>query len=141
MQFPAAVLLLFALATPAFAQQGQGPERQVPPLIAKVPERTDFNGEWLRSDGTYRLKVAKAGKTGGVSVQYFNPNPINVESAAFSEEEGRLILTVVLRDEGYPGSTYKLFFEPSFRVLAGAYLMPQQRQEHQVYFQPVQNEK
>ena len=122
-------LLLLSLAT----THGQEPQRQVPQYIAKVPERSDFFGNWLRQDGTYRLTVSK-GKDGAVTAKYFNPDPIKVESTSFREEDGFTILTVVLRDEGYPGSTYQLSYDSSYRILAGSYLMPQSGQRHQVYF-------
>jgi hypothetical protein len=115
---------------------GQEPVREVPQYLAKVPERSDFFGEWLRQDGTYKLTVAK-GTDGGVTARYFNPDPIKVESAAFREEDGYIILIVVLRDEGYPGSTYQLTYDSSYRILAGSYAMPQSGQRHQVYFKPV----
>ncbi len=115
---------------------GSGPTVKVPPLIAKIPEKSDFFGEWMRGDGDYRLKIAKTRSANGVTVTYFNPKPINVESAQFSEQEHTVILTIVLRDEGYPGSTYRLTFDSSYRILAGAYLMPQSGQQHQVYFEP-----
>lgn len=129
-------LLLAAFGAITASAQDQGPQMQVPPLIAKLPERADFHGEWLRQDGTYKLHVEPK-KGGGVKVGYFNPKSINVESAEFIEREGMLSLVVVLRDEGYPGSTYQLMFDPSYRVLAGNYRMPGQGQQHQVYFQKV----
>ncbi len=112
---------------------------KVPPLIARIPEKSDFFGEWVRSDGTYRLTIEKT-KTGkGVVAKYFNPKPINVESAEFHERDYNIILTIVLRDEGYPGSTYRLAFDSSYRILAGAYLMPQSGQQHEVYFEPAKS--
>jgi hypothetical protein len=112
---------------------GQEPQQQVPPLIAKIPDKGDFFGQWLRQDGTYKLALSRA-KGGGVTAKYMNPNPINVESALFSQDDDLLVLTIVLRDEGYPGSTYRLHFDPAYRILVGDYLMPQSGQRHQVYF-------
>lgn len=129
-------LLLGSLALSLAQQPGQEPVQQVPPLIAKIGERSDFYGEWLRQDGTYRLTIAKD-KDGDVIAKYFNPKSINVESAEFRESQGEAILTIVLRDEGYPGSTYQLSFNSSYRILVGAYRMPQSGQQHEVYFTPV----
>ena len=126
-------LLLFSDATKA---QDQGTKEQVPSLIAKIPEKSDFFGEWLRQDGTYQLTITK-GKDGKVIAKYFNPNPINVESALFRETENGLGLQIVLRDEGYPGSNYLLHFNSSYRILVGRYLMAQSGQQHEVYFTPV----
>lgn len=135
MKFILALGGLVVLASAAFAQD-RGPQQQVPPLIAKVPEKSDFFGEWLRQDGTYRLTIAK-GKDGRVIAKYFNPNPINVESALFRDTENGLGIEIVLRDEGYPGSNYLLHFNSSYRILVGRYLMAQSGQQHEVYFTPV----
>jgi hypothetical protein len=116
--------------------QDEGPKQQVPPLIAKVPERSDFMGEWLRQDGTYKLKI-EIKKDGGVKVGYFNPKVINVESSEFIEQNGMIRLHITLRDEGYPGSKYELVFDASYRILAGNYAMPGTGQQHQVYFSKV----
>ncbi|MBG89834.1 MAG: hypothetical protein CMO80_23455 [Verrucomicrobiales bacterium] len=111
-----------------------GPVRQVPECIAKVPEQSDFIGDWLRQDGTYQLKVLRK-SDGALKVQYLNPKSINVESAEFiKDEDDAIVLMVVLRDEGYPGSTYRLRFDSSYRVLVGTYAMPSSQQQHQVYF-------
>ena len=128
------ILAVFALSLLSLAAQvGQGPKLKVPQYIAKVPERSDFVGEWLRQDGTYKLTVA-IDKNGKVAAKYFNPKPINVESASFSGEGQKTILTVILRDEGYPGSTYELGYNSSYLILVGKYVMPKQRQQHDVYF-------
>jgi len=134
MNFVSTLCALFLLVASASAQEG--PKQQVPPLIAKVSERSDFFGEWLRQDGTYKLTIEK-GKNGRVIAKYFNPDSINVESAIFRDSENGLFLEIVLRDEGYPGSNYHLFYNSSYRILAGRYLMAQSGQQHEVYFTPV----
>lgn len=134
MKFILAVGVLLSFASFSHAQQ---PEEKVPRLIAKVPERSDFFGEWLRYDGTYKLSVEK-GKDGTVVAKYFNPKSIKVESAKFHESDGAIVLTVVLRDEGYPGSTYQLSYDSSYRILVGGYLMPASGQRNQVYFNEVE---
>lgn len=134
MKFVSALCGILFLIASASAQEG--PKQQVPPLIAKVPEKSDFFGEWLRQDGTYKLTIEK-NKDGKVIAKYFNPDPINVESAIFRDSENGLFLEIVLRDEGYPGSNYHLFYNSSYRILAGRYLMAQSGQQHEVYFTPV----
>lgn len=116
----------------------QEPEKpvEIPSMLAKVPERADFHGKWLRMDGGYRLEVGKAANGEGVEVRYFNPQPINVESAKFSGKDEQLILTVVLRDTNYPGSTYRLTFVPETRILEGTYTLPG-RQTFRVQFRPL----
>ncbi len=115
---------LLALCISVAQGQGLEPKYDIPSSIAKVPEQFDFIGSWTRGDGTYRVEVI-AGKTPGtVMVKYFNPEPINVESAVFDTVDDLPRLTFVLRDEGYPGSTYQLEFYSERRVLYGQYTRP-----------------
>ena len=69
----------------------------------------------------------------GVVVKYFNPEPINVESASFSVVDGEVFLDFVLRDTGYPGSSYELIFLSERRILLGSYARPG-AEPAQVYF-------
>ena len=115
-----------------WAQGGLQPKYEIPSLIAKNPEQADFIDSWTRSDGGYRLEVV-AVEQGGVSVKYFNPKPINVESAEFTVFENEPLLKIILRDEGYPGSVYELSFLPERRVLIGTYVRLGQKPS-QVYF-------
>ena len=79
----------------------------------------------MRSDGTYRLEISE--EEAEIEAKYFNPSPIHVESAALLEgEDDELTLKIVLRDEGYPGSVYRLEYIPQYRVLAGTYTIPGQ---------------
>jgi hypothetical protein len=115
------------------AQQGLQPKYDISPSIAKLPEQSDFFGTWLRSDGTYRVEI-EAGKQAGIVVaRYFNPEPINVETSTFDEIEGQPRLEFVLRDEGYPGSAYRLIYLAERRVLVGTYARPD-AEPSQVFF-------
>jgi len=115
-------LLALVCAGPCVGQEGLMPPYEIAPTIAKLPEVSDFEGKWLRSDGTYELNVENV--TGELTVQYHNPRPINVESASFDAATGEPILTVVLRDEGYPGSTYNLVYMAERGILYGNYSRP-----------------
>lgn len=84
-----------------------------------------FEGEWTRSDGTYRMDIS-VDNAGVLKAGYFNPAPIHVESASVEELEDTMILQVVLRDQGYPGSFYELEYIPQYRVLVGRYTIPGQ---------------
>jgi hypothetical protein len=110
------------------AVQGQDtslqPKYDISPYIAKLPAQSDFVGTWLRSDGTYRVEIEAGEGEGTVVARYFNPEPINVESAVFDEVEGQPRLEFVLRDEGYPGSAYRLIFLAERRLLVGTYARP-----------------
>jgi hypothetical protein len=98
-----------------------------------LAEQSDFVGTWLRADGTYRLQIEAGAVAGSVVVRYFNPEPINVERATFDEIEGQPRLEFVLRDEGYPGSAYRLIFLAERRVLVGTYARPDS-EPAEVYF-------
>lgn len=114
--------LLSMLVGAVQAQDGLQPKYDISPSIAKLPEQADFFGTWLRSDGTYKVEIEVGEGTGTVVTRYFNPNPINVESSLFDEIEGQPRLEFVLRDEGYPGSAYRLIFLAERRVLVGTYM-------------------
>ena len=90
-----------------------------------------FAGKWTRSDGTYKLEVVE--KEGSLEVKYLNPKPINVESSTLTKTEGGLVMRIVLRDEGYPGSIYELEYIPQYRVLVGYYTIRGQ-ESSEVYF-------
>lgn len=127
-------LFLFAMCGLLVAQSGLQPEFDISPSIAKLPERSDFYGDWTRGDGGYRMEIeASAEAESGVVARYFNPDPINVESAVFEEIDEQLLLTVVLRDEGYPGSSYQLEFVAERVALLGGYARPGS-QPSEVYF-------
>jgi hypothetical protein len=131
------IFLIGALLSLSFgalqAQQGLQPKYDISPSIAKLPEQSDFFGTWLRSDGTYRVEI-EAGKQAGIVVaRYFNPEPINVETSTFDEIEGQPRLEFVLRDEGYPGSAYRLIYLAERRVLVGTYARPD-AEPSQVFF-------
>ncbi len=88
-------------------------------------------GEWNRSDGDYKLVIEE--EEGSLKAAYLNPNPIKVEATTVAEVDGTLQVTIVLRDQGYPGSTYVLEYMPDYRVLAGTYTIPGQAPS-EVYF-------
>ena len=113
--------------------QGLEPKYDISPSIAKLPEQSDFFGTWLRGDGTYSIEVVAGETEGSVVVRYFNPDSINVESATFDIVEDQPRLEFTLRDEGYPGSAYRLVFLAERRVLVGTYARPGS-EPSQVYF-------
>lgn len=127
-------IALFAQVLSLFGQEGLQPPFDIPPTIAKLAERSDFQGSWMRGDGGYRLVIeVNADFPGGASAGYFNPDSINVEYAGFDEESETLQLSVILLDEGYPGSTYELNYLPERGVLIGTYARPGS-EPSQVYF-------
>ncbi len=134
MRHSTALFLLLSLCGSLVAQSGLQPKFDISPSIAKLPERSDFYGDWTRGDGGYRMEIeASAEVESGVVARYFNPSPINVESATFEETDEQLRLVIVLRDEGYPGSTYQLEFLAERVVLVGSYGRPGS-QPGEIYF-------
>ncbi len=100
-----------------------------------VPESAALVGRWLREDG-YVLEVKSAGAEGRAEVVYRNPQrekPIHVERATVTREEA-LKLFVELRDEGYPGSTYTLTYDPEDGRLKGEYYQAQEGSRAPVSF-------
>ncbi|MGB0416628.1 MAG: hypothetical protein ACPGKS_07250 [Coraliomargarita sp.] len=119
------LLLVSGALSWLFAQDGLEPPFDIPPAIAKLAQRSDFQGSWLRGDGGYRMAIeVNPDFPGGAQASYFNPDSIHVESAAFDPEAEAPLLVIVLRDEGYPGSTYELRYLAERGVLVGTYARP-----------------
>lgn len=94
-------------------------------IPAPVPEAGVLVGRWSRDGDPYVLEVRSARADGTADVAYFNPKPIHVARATVSRD-GALGLFVELRDEGYPGSTYTLVYDPAGGGLRGEYFQAQQ---------------
>lgn len=91
-------------------------------------------GKWQRLDGGYVLEVKRVADDGAVEAAYFNPRPINVGKAQLDRSARPARLTVELRDEGYPGSTYKLTYDRGRDQLHGTYFQPASNQMFRVDF-------
>jgi hypothetical protein len=98
------------------------------------PDETRLVGEWLRTDGVYRIKILSATPDGKLDAGYFNPNPIHVGQADWKVKDKNIIITVVLRDVNYPGSTYTLQYFPNEDRLAGNYYQAVERANYDVEF-------
>jgi len=91
-------------------------------------------GQWARIDGNYTLRVQHVMSDGTADVSYFNPGKIHVAESLVSTQEGRIRLFVTLRDKGYPGCTYTLFYYPEQDVLAGVYFQAAVSRTYEVIF-------
>jgi len=91
-------------------------------------------GEWMRTDGTYKIKILSATYDGKLDAAYFNPNPIHVGQADWQVKDKKMIITVVLQDVNYPGSTYTLQYFPTEDRLAGNYYQAVERENYGVEF-------
>ena len=100
----------------------------------KAADKNLLVGDWVRTDGSYLIKINKVNEDGILEAQYYNPNPINVESAKWEEVYDNLKLTIVLRDVNYPGSTYTLNYLSDRDFLAGEYFQAVERSTFYVEF-------
>jgi hypothetical protein len=101
-----------------------------------APEAGRLVGRWVRDEGGYVLEVKSAVNDGRAEVVYRNPErekPIHVARSSVAREDG-LKLFIELRDEGYPGSTYTLAFDPADGRLKGEYYQAQQGSRFAVSF-------
>jgi hypothetical protein len=100
-------------------------------------KQADFSalvGEWIRPDGGYVIQVREVKSDGSVDVGYFNPKEINISEVNISEWKGLLKLFIKLDDEGYPGSTYNLYYYAEKDALAGFYYQAVLQQKFEVVF-------
>jgi hypothetical protein len=91
-------------------------------------------GNWVRPDGGYVLSVRTVDPAGPGEAAYCNPRPIHVARASVSSMGNSMKLFVELRDEGYPGSTYDLTYDPNDDTLVGIYSQAQIQQRFDVVF-------
>jgi hypothetical protein len=80
-----------------------------------------LQGSWVRTDADYQIKLSDVQDNGTIKAQYFNPGPINVSKAEWSQNGNDLKIIIVLLDENYPGSTYTLNYIKDKNILAGDY--------------------
>jgi hypothetical protein len=92
-------------------------------------------GRWMRTDGGYVLQLSNPIFDGRLTATYFNPRSINVARSEWKFQDGHLIVFVELRDEGYPGSTYTLVYQPGTDRLVGIYFQAALRQQFDVVFE------
>ena len=76
-------------------------------------------GKWQRTDGGYVMELTNPTFDGRLTAAYFNPRSINVSRSGWVLEDGNLLVFVELRDQGYPGSTYTLAYQPDADRLVG----------------------
>ncbi len=98
------------------------------------PEVQRLVGNWVRPDGGYILGVRTVDGTGHVDATYLNPRPIHVMRANASSMGSTMKLFIELRDEGYPGCTYDLTYNPGDDTLQGIYFQAQIQQRFDVVF-------
>ena len=105
-----------------------------PAVSMENPDFKAIVGEWVRSDGGYVIRVRNVLPDGTVDAGYFNPGPINVSEARVSLWKGLVKLVIKLQDQGYPGSTYTLFYYTEKDAMAGFYYQAVAGQTYEVVF-------
>ena len=112
-----------------------------PATAAAAPTATgDFQkliGRWLRPDGGYILEFKSVAPDGKLTATYLNPRPINISQAEARKEAGAVKVFVELRDQSYPGCTYKLTYDPEHDVLAGEYFQALMGKKFDVGFERI----
>lgn len=104
---------------------------------SKSAKKTDAQrliGRWVRPDGGYILEVKEIGNDGKLKAAYFNPKSIKVARAELHRKEGKLNITVELRDVNYPGSTYHLQYDPKSDRLIGTYFQAVYGETYEIEF-------
>ena len=91
-------------------------------------------GGWRRPDGGYVLLIKSVDANGKVEAAYLNPRSINVARAEASREGSTNKIFIELRDVNYPGSTYKLTYDPDSDQLYGIYNQAALNQQFDVVF-------
>jgi len=106
-------------------------------LAAGCADRTmarSLQGRWTRPDGGYVLEIKGVAADGRLDAAYFNPRPVHVAEARAFREGSTIKVTVELRDQNYPGSTYNLRFDPRTDRLDGDYYQAVARQHYPIFF-------
>ena len=109
------------------------------PAVATVPSATNSDfaklmGRWQRPDGGYFLIITSVDSNGKMDATYLNPRPIHVAKAEAMREGTTNKVFVELQDVNYPGSTYKLTYDPASDQLYGIYFQAALNQQFDVVF-------
>ena len=117
-------ILIFILLTAGISSTSSGQQQQFNNIL----------GEWIRMDGGYTIKINHILADGTVQAAYFNPASIHVSESRISMWKGMVRLFVKLQDQGYPGSTYTLFYYTEKDALAGFYYQAELNKTFEVVF-------
>jgi hypothetical protein len=98
-------------------------------------DKNSLKGNWMRTDGEYRIEISNLNNDGKMNAGYFNPKSINVSRAQWTNEGGLLKIYIELRDQNYPGSNYTLYYMKDRKILAGEYYQAMERNKYKVEFE------
>ncbi len=93
-----------------------------------------LKGKWRRTDAEYLLDIKNVDDSGKLDASYLNPKPINISKAQASQQGANVNVTIELRDELYPGSTYNLTYDSNTGTLIGNYYHAGLKQNFEVQF-------
>jgi hypothetical protein len=132
----AAAFIALSCPVAAAAEAGKADGSEPSPQVLKStsPEAQALIGRWVRTDAYYLIEVRPSEEGNSLMVGYFNPRPINVGRAEFTDSIAGPVLTVELQDTNYPGSTYILTYERARDVLIGTYFQAVQGTTFDVAF-------
>lgn len=122
--------LIIAVASPFPSLPVQAEDFRVPLMI----NWQTLQGDWLRTDGNYMIRVEAVGKDGQAMVQYYNPASVHVAKSHTFLEKGLKVLFVTLKDTRYQGSTYTLYYDDKQDALRGIYYHGQLQKSFEVIF-------
>ena len=124
----AGLWVLHASIRPASAEQPPAPAATAAPALEKL------KGRWLRDSGGYIIEIRSVGPAGKVDAAYFNPKSIHVAKAEASQEGAITKVFIELRDVNYPGSTYRLTYDPGQDRLKGTYFQAVAKETYAIAF-------
>jgi hypothetical protein len=127
-------VLAFIVAAIALTPGGVAAESAPQTKETHSTEVRALVGRWVRTDAYYVIEIRPAKDGGALEVGYYNPNPINVGRAEFTDSVAGPVVTVELRDVNYPGSTYILTYDRTRDALIGTYFQAVQGTTFDVAF-------
>jgi len=125
-------IIVFVIVAAASALASDAPAGKPP------GDPVQLVGKWQRTDGGYVMELTNPTFDGRLTVAYFNPRSINVSRSGWVLKDGNLLVLVELRDQGYPGSTYTLAYQPDTDRLVGIYFQAAAQQQFEVVFQRIE---
>jgi uncharacterized protein (DUF2147 family) len=105
-----------------------------PSTADRISEFQKLTGPWQRPDGGYVLAIKSIADNGAMEAVYYNPNRINIATAEASKDGDAMKVFIELRDVNYPGSTYRLTYDPASDQLKGIYYQAIEKQRFPVVF-------
>ena len=108
---------------------------------SELAQAQHLAGQWVRTDGGYRIVIEDIKPDGSLKASYFNPRKINVHESNWEVKEDGLHLFIELRDVNYPGSKYNLVYANEKDVLNGTYFQAIEKGTYFVKFLRIPEEQ